>query len=128
MTGTGGIIVQRTGIQWGLKRALKSGLKIVEPKKNELQIDLDGARAVRKYGMQFSILRKAGLTKKWRETIQPSKKSGHVHVTIKLPSKINDLHRVLLQAVLGSDIRREAFNYCRVSKRNKYPIVFFEES
>jgi hypothetical protein len=116
----------RKSIQWGLKRALKSGLKVVQPKPNELQIDLDGARALRRYGMQFSILRKAGLARRWKEKIQPSKKPGHVHITITLPVKIDNVQRVALQAVLGSDIRREAFNFCRVVKRNKYPIAFFE--
>lgn len=116
----------RNVVQWGLVRAKKSGWKIVQPQANELQLDLDGARALRRYGMQFSILRKAGLTKGWREKIKPSKKAQHVHVVITLPREIGNLERVALQAVLGSDIKREAFNYVRVTKRNKYPIVLFE--
>lgn len=115
-----------TNLQWGLKRAKSKGWRIVEPKPNELQIDLDGARALRQYGMQFSIIRKAGLAKGWMEYIRSSKKSGHVHVIIRLPKKIDNRERVLLQAILGSDIKREAFNYVRVVKRNKYPIVLFE--
>ena len=104
------------------------GLRVVEPKANQLQLDLDSARALRKYGMQFSILKRAGLTKRWREKILPSKKSGHVHVVIDMPHGVSNLERVALQAVLGSDIRRECFNFARVKKRNKYPIVFFERS
>lgn len=115
-----------TKMQWGLRRAKKLGWKIVEPKPNELQLDLDGSRAVRRYGMQFSILRKAGLTKGWREKLLPSKKSGHVHVVITIPKAVNNLERVALQAILGSDIKREAFNYSRVKKHNKYPIVLFK--
>lgn len=114
-------------IQWGLGRAKRQGLMIVQPKPNELQIDLDGARALRQYGMQFSILRRAGLTKGWRERIQPSKGGrNRVHVIITLPFECTNLMRVCYQAVLGSDIKREAFNLCRVINRNKYPIVFFE--
>lgn len=113
-------------IQWGLRRAKGKGWRIVEPKPNELQIDLDGARAMRQYGMQYSILYRAGLTVGWREKISASKKSGHVHVTITMPKPVNNERRVLLQCILKSDIKREAFNYVRVVKRNKYPIVFFE--
>ena len=115
-------------LQWNLKRARAKGWFIVEPGPNQLQLDLDGARALRLYGMQYAILRKAGLTKKWREKVLASKKPGHVHVVITMPRKIQNLERVALQAVLGSDVRREAFNYARVVKRNKYPIVFFERS
>lgn len=125
--GSGGITVRKSGnVQWGLERAKRQKLVIVQPAPNQLQIDLDGVRQMRQYGMLYSILRKAGITKGWRERVAPSKKANHVHVTITLPKAIGDLERVTLQAVLGSDVRREAFNYIRVTKRNKYPIVFFE--
>ena len=115
-------------MQWGLSRAKKRGLRVVEPRPNELQIDLDGARALRVYGMQFSTLRRAGLTAGWRERVTPSKSGGNrVHITITMPVRVDNFTRVLLQAILGSDIKREAFNYCRVKKGNKYPIVFFEK-
>jgi hypothetical protein len=118
--------VANTGMQWGLKKARRLGWKVIEPKANELQLDLDGALAVRKYGAQYAILRKAGLTRKWKEKILPSKRKNHVHVVISLPAKIKNIERVALQAVLGSDIKREAFNFTRVKKRNKYPIVLFK--
>lgn len=130
-------------LQGGLERAKRRGLVVVEPKPNQLQIDIDSARALRRYGLQFAILRRAGLTKGWRERITPSKKRGHVHVTITMPIKtrvqINDdgceydhpiemtlCQRICLQAILGSDLTREAFNYCRAVKGGKYPVVFFE--
>jgi hypothetical protein len=118
----------RHDIQWGLSRAKRDGLKVIEPKPNQLQIDLDGARALRQYGMQFSILRRAGLTKRWREQIKNSKSGGsRVHVIITMPKPIDNITRVAYQAALGSDIKREAFNLCRVIKHNKYPIVLFEK-
>lgn len=116
----------KNNVQWGLVRAKRLHWKIVEPKPNQLQLDLDGARAVRRYGMLYGILRKQGLAKRWQEKIIPSKRVNHVHVIVTLPRRINNLERVALQAILGSDITREAFNYCRVKKRNKYPIVLFE--
>jgi hypothetical protein len=122
----------------GLLKAQKHGLVVVEPKSNELQIDLDGARALRRYGMQFAILRRAGLTKGWKEKITPSRKRGHVHVTIKTDqravkntawprSQFTILERIGLAAILGDDPARAAFNWCRAALGEKYPVVFFEE-
>jgi hypothetical protein len=118
----------KRNLQWGLKTARAKALRIVEPRANQLQVDLDGARALRVYGMQYSILRRAGLTVGWRERVTPSKGGGaRVHITITMPKAINNLTRVCYQAVLGSDPKREAFNLCRVVKGNRYPIVFFEK-
>jgi hypothetical protein len=111
-----------------INKAVKKGLLVVEPKANELQIDLDGARALHVYGRQFYLLKQAGITKKWKEKIAPSKGGGQrVHVTITTPFPLNNVLRVAFQAVLGSDIKREAFNLCRTIKGNRYPIVFFEQ-
>jgi hypothetical protein len=110
-----------------INNSRKRGLKVVEPKANELQIDLDGARSLHTYCRQYFMLSQHGLTRKWKERITPSKSGGsRVHVTITLPKRIDNLRRVAFQAILGSDIKREAFNLCRVIKRNKYPIIFFE--
>jgi hypothetical protein len=128
--------------QWGLRRAKETGLRIVEPRPNELQLDIDSIGLLTFHEMQWSILKKAGITKGWRRKIRKSKRGGsHVHVTITLPMKLimwmNDsmyalngyenFARVCLQTILGSDPKREAFNLCRVINGNKYPIVFFEK-
>jgi len=118
----------REELNWNLKRAAQRGLIIVEPRANQLQIDLDSARALRKYGMQYSILRRAGICKGWKEKITPSSKKGHVHVTITMPYALSLIVRVGLQAILGSDLGREAFNYCRAVKGGQYPVVFFEKT
>jgi hypothetical protein len=129
-------------IQWGLKRAKKIGLRIVEPKPNQLQLDIDSVGLLIFHEMQWSILEKAGITKGWKRKIRKSKRGGsHLHVTITSPdyfgvgicadspqdTVVNIILRVALQALLGSDLKREAFNLCRVLKGNKYPIVFFEK-
>jgi hypothetical protein len=73
------------------------------------------------------ILTREGLTKGWKEKITVSKGGGnHLHVTITTPHVMDDLKRVAYAAVLGDDMKRSALNLCRVIKRNKYPIVFFE--
>jgi len=113
--------------QWGMPRAKRAKLILVEPEQDELQIDIDGCRALRHYGAQFAILQKAGITHGWKESMTPSRAKNHMHITIKLPRVITNLERVCLQSILGSDPMREAFNYVRVNKRTRYPIVFFEK-
>lgn len=113
--------------QGGVKRALKEGIHIVEPEKNQIQLDLDGIRAMHRYSAHYTIFKKAGLTKGWKEKLSPSKSGGsHVHVTITMREEVDNVTRVMLQAVLGSDLLRETFNATRVLNKNKYPIVFFE--
>jgi hypothetical protein len=118
---------RKASFQWGLARARRKGLIIVEPAPNELQLDLDGARAIRRYAMQYSILKRAGLTKGWIEHIRPSRRENHIHLTITLPYNLENPTRILWQAILGSDLIREAFNLVRVARGNRYPIVFFEK-
>lgn len=113
--------------QLNIVNAKRDGLRIVEPKPNELQIDLDSARAIHIYGRQFMLLKHEGVTKGWRERMTKSKGGGnHVHIVITMPRSIDNFKRVLLQAILGSDLKRECFNFCRVLKGTKYPIVLFE--
>jgi len=113
--------------QWGIKKAARENLIAIEPLPNQLQIDLDDAKALRLYGKQFSILERAGLTKGWKEHTLPSRHRGHCHIIITMPKNLNIELRVCLQAILGSDIQREAFNLARVLNKQRYPICLFEE-
>lgn len=130
----------KTDTQWGLRRAKQSGMRIVEPRPNELQLDIDGAAELAIFRQQWSILENAGITKDWKFSVTPSKRPGKFHVSVTIPGtlcmqftpykhspkEIANLVRVLFQSILGSDIRREAFNLCRVLNGNRYPICFFE--
>lgn len=124
-------------LQAGLRKAKSDGLLIVSAKPCELQIDLDSPRALRRYGLLYAILRESGLTKGWKEKITPSRKRGHVHITIQMPNHIwSELNsekpevslclRIGMQAILGSDLVREAHNFCRAVNGSEYPVVFFE--
>jgi hypothetical protein len=111
-----------------LRNAKRDGLLIVQPKPNQIQIDLDSARDIHNYARQYLLLTREGLTKGWKERITTSRGGGcHLHVTITTPHTMDDLKRVAYAAVLGDDLKRAALNLCRVIKRNKYPIVFFEK-
>jgi hypothetical protein len=114
-------------IQKNLIKARRENMLIIEPRPNQIQIDLDGARALHRYGFQFMLLREYGITRGWKERMTPSKTPGHTHITITMPRAKPPIERVCLAAILGSDLKREAFDYCRVTRGNKYPIAFFEK-
>ena len=138
----------RKSIQWGLERAKREGLRVIEPKHNELQIDLDNAKSILDYASAWFILQRNGIiNRKWRARFMPSKKRGHAHVIVTMPKNwriqflraipiagqswdtytVELLVKVGLQAILGSDRKREAFNLCRVVNGNKYPIALFRK-
>lgn len=110
-----------------LRKARAKGFVVIEADSRTLQIDLDGAKAVRRYGWQFWQLEQAGVTKGWREKIGPSKSPGHVHVYIRLPKPKPIMERLALQSILGDDHKRAGFNYIRVKNGSRSPIVFFEK-
>lgn len=113
------------GIQKGIARARVLGLQVVEPKPNEIQLDLDSVRAVRQFTSQLQQLEYAGLTRGWSYQMMPSRARNHMHVVIALPRPVPLRTRVLLAALLGSDLKREMFNYIRVLTRRRYPVVLF---
>lgn len=106
-------------------RAKRRGQIAVEPLPNQLQIDIDNPRALRRYGITFAILYRHGIAKGWREKILPSRTSGHVHIIITMRKPLPLPERIGLQAILCSDPSREAFNYCRAKLGHKYPVVLF---
>lgn len=92
---------------------------------NELQIDLDGKVAWHFFLGQHRLL--AGL--KWipAATQITSSPGGNIHVRILLPKPMPLIERIALQAILGSDRRREAYNYIRAKSRMPYPVLLFEK-
>jgi hypothetical protein len=108
-----------------LKRARAKGLTVIVAQPNELQIDIDKSKALELYGWQMYMLREAKLTKGWRVRILPSKSRGHAHILVTMPRKMRLIERILLQTLLGSDIKREMFNYLRAKRGSKLPIVLF---
>ncbi len=120
--------VRRKRKQVNIERAKRDGMRVVEPKRNEIQVDLDGAKAIHLYARQYMFLAREGITKGWRERMTVSKSGGnHMHVTITTPHNMDDITRCAYASVLGDDPKRAAFNLARVIKRTKYPIVFFEK-
>ena len=98
-----------------------------EPSPKEIQIDLDGLKAIDAFSRQWWMLRCHGIVKGWTAKVTPSFTVNHIHVTIRLPHARPLRERVLLAALLGSDLKREGFNYIRVVTRRRVPVAFFEK-
>lgn len=123
--GTNLFSLDYVGRDVGIEEAKASGLDIIIPKPNELQIDIDSDEAMTGFYERWEMfLRMIPASTK---RIAPSK-SGYprAHITITLPFDIEDLERVLFQSLLGSDYRREMLNTSRVLMGDPDPIVFFE--
>jgi hypothetical protein len=111
------------------KRAgLNTSRRLAIPAKpNELQIDLDNAESIRRHGHYYVMLEREGLTHGWVATYTASKTLNHLHCSIELPKPLPVETRVLLQALLGSHITRELYNYVRVTRKAPMPIIFFKD-
>jgi hypothetical protein len=96
------------------------GLEIVEPGPNELQIDIDSPEIPAKFHEQLSILGQFYGETTYRTT---RSKSGNVHIYVTMNNEVGDLERIMLQALLGSDIKRELLtlkNYKEGKERHQF--------
>lgn len=96
-----------------------------------LMIDLDSEEAYRTYREMVSLLgdlfEQTGSEVFYLEpgeNVRPSK-SGNRHVTLKLRYAADPLTRILLQALLGSDLKRELLSLSRLMAGCRNPIVLF---
>lgn len=110
--------------------AAKLGRRVVYPKPNELQIDIDSADAYANHLRLLDAFERGGETVIDKVvSVSPSAKSGHFHVTITLARNVlGSRERVMLQALLGSDPMRELLSYQRVEAGSPAQAVsvFFE--
>lgn len=107
-----------------LKKAEEEGYVISYPEDDELQLDIDSARAMEVFEKQREILEKYFPFKE--VFITPSERSGHYHVRVKLDREIRGWERVALQACLGSDLRRELLSGIRLMTFTPDSILLFE--
>lgn len=108
--------------------AAAKGLVVVLPEDNELFLDLDSLESRDVFHAHLNILqgRLPGLV---QEVVSNVSASGgdHRHVTITLSRPVKGaVERILLQAVLGSDLRRELLSFAFLEKGRECPTLFFE--
>ena len=79
--------------------------------------------------MPFGDLAKAvfGLDITYVSARSRRKRDGS-HIVVTLPRDITNIERLLWQAILGSDLRREAHSYRNMLRGDERPTLFFEKS
>lgn len=110
-----------------IEQAQKDCMLVIFPEINQLFIDIDSKENMTIYERNKSILNDYFRIKE--EKIQLSKSGGdHYHITITLGKNlVSDMERILLQACLGSDGKREQLGYQRVLNRDEHPTLFIED-
>jgi hypothetical protein len=95
------------------EKAREKGLVCVMPKPNELFIDIDSALAYETFQAGYALLREGGQQVEIvRETPSPSGKPWRKHIVIDLRRTVkSEIERIALQAILGSDLKREALSW-----------------
>ena len=115
---------------YAFETAAQRGLDVVLPGPAELFLDFDNeADYILMMNEQFPLLKSflpnAIIT---RSTTSPSGDPGHHHVVVNIGEPVKDAReRVLLQAVLGSDRKRELLSWRRIENNDPIPTLFFEK-
>jgi hypothetical protein len=115
-----------------IDKMVEDGYKVILPAANELQLDIDNEEQFKKaedmLGLLSVMLQREDedWVVSWKEG--PSK-SGlpHRHITVKMPFPIDNGERIALQAICGSDPKRELLSLIRLRKGLISPILFFEK-
>lgn len=97
--------------------------RFAEP--NELQLDLDGPEALEEFQRQYNFFRCQVPGWEHEMPIYETSRNGNTHVTIKMKTALTPEARILGQALLGSDIRRELLNYTRFMLTGDDATCFF---
>lgn len=109
-----------------LKAAAK-GCVVKRPAHNELFIDIDTRADYDFFISQWKILCEHFHAENF--TCAPSKSGGdRFHIIVTMRDGVTATERVLLQAVMGSDRKREILSYAALKKDpTSEPTIFFEK-
>jgi len=108
-----------------IKEAEENGGEVLFPSPNQLYLDLDSEESVNLFLNNLNMLdRHISINQcGYQESRTPGKYHGIVELNAPVMS---DMERVLLQAILGSDPKREFLSYMRILKRDPHPTLFIE--
>lgn len=102
------------------------GLVVVEPKPNELFVDIDDDASLVVFTEHVAAVKALLPGTTYRLRPSPSGTPGRFHATVVLSREVMTLERICLQALLGSDRLHELLSWVSYSNGNKTPTVFFE--
>ena len=109
------------------KTAAEKGLRVIVAKPNELFIDIDDEVSTIRFALGWPIVAEMFPGAKHATLPSPSGKPGHLHVTVTLPQNVEEMTAVALQAILGSDPKREALTVQRLFEGQSNARLFFEK-
>lgn len=102
------------------------GLQVVLPEPEQLLIDIDSEQDYEHVINALAVFIENG-ENYLIEKVVPSKTPGHGHVYVRCPRPISAIERIALQAIFGSDKKREALSYLRYERGYlRPPTCFFE--
>lgn len=109
-------------------QAREKSCVIVEPKPNELFIDIDFEEELEYFKRQIKRV-ELRWPCTWRAQSSPSGKPGRYHVYVAfIDRELDHWQRIALQAVLGSDRIRELISVQRLLDDDVQPTLFFERA
>lgn len=115
-----------TRMEYAEHVAKKRGCVIVLPKANELFIDIDSDEKMEFFYRQRDRLEMVVGAMPFVATPSPSGRPGRYHVVVTMSYDVTNVERLILQAVLGSDLVRERIAFERMVQEEENPVMFFE--
>jgi hypothetical protein len=106
-------------------KATRLGLDVVEPQDDEVFVDLDCSHDQYIMEANLALLREKGLDIRLVNITRSV--NGNRHAYIKTGFCLTDIQRVALQAILGSDRKREALAFVNIVAGVEPVSVFFEK-
>jgi hypothetical protein len=108
------------------QRARDRGASIEIAPPDVLQIDIDGPEAYDRFSEQLEIYQNCETLPALGKIVErASRTEGHKHITIELPTEYTIEQRIMLQALLGSDLKRELLSLASHHNGHENPIVFY---
>jgi hypothetical protein len=106
------------------EKAARFGCSIDYSDDYTLQLDLDGDEAYEVYLRQIALLQELELVRVHDSEARRSRTGNH-HVIIKLLWPVPVERRILLQALLGSDRKREMLAFAGMLRGQENPVLLF---
>lgn len=111
--------------EYALKKAEALGCVVEFADDHTLQIDIDSDERYDMFWSQLDLLDSLNLFIHDEPIVRKSKTRGHTHITIRMYEPLPIRVRLLLQSVLGSDLKRELLSYAGVLKGQLHPVLLF---
>ncbi len=109
------------------KKAEKNGCVIELGNDHMLQLDLDNEAAYKTFLSQVRLAWEIGVIPIGTRAVARPSKSGNIHVMLVMPENVgwSATRRILVQALLGSDLKRELLNFRRFELGNPDATLLF---